>query len=517
MTSQYTSQGTADPEKVTNSCVEDVKAADDGLISAINHVDPDGLAQPDWTPAEEAALRRKIDRFLLPLLALGFFALQMDRINIGNALTDTILQDLNITTNQINVGNQLMSAGIILLEIPSNIILQKVGPQKWLSFQILAWSTVATLQVFINNYGSYLATRVLLGLLESGYIPGALYTLSTWYKRDETSLRVSLFFLGNLLAAATVSLIGAGILTLSGRHGIAGWRWLFLIEGAISIAFGLLATACLPKRPDSPVMMITGNRRGWLTERERHIAVARVVLDDPQKALGAIEIKKDDLFSTFAKPHIWLHVLICVLSNTPVNALQTYTPSIIKSLGFDTTTANALNAVPLFIAILLVLCLSKAADRTGHRGPFALIGQLWALIAYICMRESRFVTNKWNHYASVVASGAVNSVVHILNIGWLSLNCKTPQERSVAMAMIIMAANCGGLIGAQVFRSEDAPVYQKAFTIVLALAAACITVLLAQLTGYLYSNRKTDRSANGHVADSRVEDGALRRDWRWTW
>lgn len=89
----------------------------------------------------------------------------MDRGNISNALTSTITQDLKITTNQINVGSSLLSAGIVLLEIPSNILLQRVGPQRWLSCQIVAWGLVATFQNFITNYGGYLATRLLLGLV----------------------------------------------------------------------------------------------------------------------------------------------------------------------------------------------------------------------------------------------------------------------------------------------------------------------------------------------------------------
>lgn len=92
----------------------------------------------------------------------------------------------------------------------------------------MAWGLVATFQNFITNYAGYLVTRIMLGLCEAGFIPGSLYTLSTWYKRDETSLRVSLFFLGNLLSTALTSLIGAGILSMGDRYGVPGWRWLFI-------------------------------------------------------------------------------------------------------------------------------------------------------------------------------------------------------------------------------------------------------------------------------------------------
>lgn len=149
-------------------------------------------------------------------------------MNISAVLTSTITDDLGVTTNQVNVGSQLLSAGIVVTEIPSNIVLQWLGPQRWLSAQLFAWGLVATFQAFVQSYPAYLATRLLLGMLEGGFIPGALYYLSTWYKRDETSFRTTLFFFGQMFAGATASLISAGLLTLDGKGGLAGWRWVWL-------------------------------------------------------------------------------------------------------------------------------------------------------------------------------------------------------------------------------------------------------------------------------------------------
>jgi predicted MFS family arabinose efflux permease len=114
----------------------------------------------------------RIDFILIPTLALAFFSLQMDRGNISAVLTSTITKDLNITTNQINIGTQLLSAGIVLSEIPSNIIMQRLGPRVWLSGQLFAWGLVATFQAFVQSYPAYLVTRILLGFCEGGFIPG---------------------------------------------------------------------------------------------------------------------------------------------------------------------------------------------------------------------------------------------------------------------------------------------------------------------------------------------------------
>jgi MFS family permease len=133
----------------------------------------------------------------MPLLTLGFFCLQLDRGNIANAITDNLMEDVGITQDQFNVGQQMLSLGIVLFEIPSNMILYRVGPGKWLTLQLFLFGTVSTFQSFQSSYGSFIACRFLLGMTESGFIPGGLWTLSTWYTRAETAKRVMFFYFGN--------------------------------------------------------------------------------------------------------------------------------------------------------------------------------------------------------------------------------------------------------------------------------------------------------------------------------
>lgn len=404
----------------------------DEEIAAINL---DDSTAADWTDEEERRVKRKVDLILLPILGLAFFVLQMDRGNISNALTDTITTDLGIDTNQINVGNALLSLGIVLLEIPSNVVLQKIGPHKWLSGQIIAWGLVALFQNFITNYAGYLVTRVILGLCEAGFIPGALYTMSTWYKRDETSLRVSIFFLGNLLAVALTSLIGAGILTMGTRYDVARWRWLFIVEGCITIGVGIVFALLLPPCVGDGRPLISLRRWSYFDERESYILVRRVLLDDPAKTTNHLHISLRDIAATCKNPRVLVHILITLVATIPVSSINTYGPSVIKSFGFTAVKANAMASVGPFIAVVMVLILGRLCDVTGKKGPFVLFGAVWSMIAFTCLREA--MAQSWPQgmkYAAVVMSMATNSVVHIQNVGWLSANCQTPQQRSVSMA-----------------------------------------------------------------------------------
>ncbi|KAH8700933.1 putative allantoate permease [Talaromyces proteolyticus] len=450
----------------------------------------DASIECDWDQKEESAIRRKVDFILLPVLGLAFFALQMDRGNISAALTSTITKDLGIDTNQINVGTQLLSAGIVITEIPSNIILQRIGPQRWLSGQLFAWGLVATFQTFIKSYPAYLVTRILLGLLEGGFIPGALYYLSTWYRRDETSLRVTFFFFGQIFAGATTSLISAGLLRLSGKGGLAGWQWIFLVEGLITIFAGIVFVLLLPPRVGDGRPLISFGRWSYFTERESRIIQDRVLLDDPLKARGHIKITGRDILKTIRQPRVIQHFFITLVSMSGFQGLTQYTPSMIKSLDFSAINANALASVPVYSFMVLLAIVSYVSDKYGHRGPGVLFGATWNVITYVCFQQTSVHSSSWHRYGVIVAANLFYAGVHILNIGWLSVYCKTPQERSIAMALIVMAANCAGISGSQIFRTSDAPLYRHALTAICVLAGVAWVQVLALNLQSWYSQRK---------------------------
>ncbi|OOO07848.1 major facilitator superfamily MFS_1 [Aspergillus oryzae] len=476
----------------------------------------DGEIIKDWDDKEENALRRKIDFILIPILGLAFFALQVDRGNISAALTSTITEDLGITTNQINIGTQLLSAGIVITEIPSNIVLQRIGPQVWLSIQLFAWGLVATFQAFVQSYPAYLVTRLLLGLLEGGFIPGALYYLSTWYKRGETSFRTTLFFFGQMFAAATSSLISAGLLKLDGKCGFAGWQWIFLVEGLITIFAGIIFTLLVPPKAGNGYALVGLKRWSYFTPRESHIIRNRVLLDDPHKAHGHIKITAKDIWNTVRQPTTLQHFFITLVAMSGFQGLTQYTPSMIKSFGFNAIQANALASVPIYCSMVWCLVLSYFADRTGHRGPFVLLSITWNVISYACLRTMPYSSSSWHKYGVIAVANVIyasmqyvhfpfpvphvlnaHKVNSILNIGWLSVYCKTPQERSVSMALIVMAANCAGISGSQIFRTSDQPRYLHGLTAICALAGASWVLTAALGVQYYLKRRKAGGIGGG--------------------
>jgi MFS family permease len=222
-----------------------------------------------------------------------------------------MLEDIGISQNQFNVGQQMLSLGIVLFEIPSNMILYRVGPGRWLTLQLFLFGVVSTFQAWQTNYASFIATRFLLGVTESGFIPGGLWTLSTWYTRKETAKRVMFFYFGNQFGQASSKLLAYGILHMRGVAGKAGWFWLFVIMGLFTIASGFILGFFLPDSFRKPYSTFIPGK-SMFTQRELHILRTRVLMDDPMKGkkkkkIGLPAFKKAvshslQIFCTIADP-----------------------------------------------------------------------------------------------------------------------------------------------------------------------------------------------------------------------
>ncbi|KAG4442148.1 hypothetical protein IFR05_002361 [Cadophora sp. M221] len=470
----------------------------------------------DWTKEEEAKAKRKLDLIIMPLLTLGFFCLQLDRGNIANALTDNFFKDVNITQDQFNVGQQMLSLGIVLFEIPSNMILYRVGPGKWLTLQLFLFGTVSTFQAFQNNYGSFIASRFLLGVTESGFIPGGLWTLSTWYTRKETAKRVMFFYFGNQFGQASSKLLAYGILHMRGVGGRPGWFWLFVLMGAFTCFSGCILGLFLPdsfKRPRSTFLP----KVSFFTERELHILQSRVLLDDPMKGKKKKRIGSAAFKKAFSNWRLWIHFLITLSNNGPQRAFDTYSPSIVRDFGFAPLTSNALASVGLFLQIPVSFSFSWVSDRYNKRGETVMGGLSMHLLGYVFNRIFTEINSRGVRYFGVVWTQTFGTFSHPLNIAWMSLACTDSEERALAMAMVIMGANIAGIYGAQIFREDDKPRYRRGFSIDIAIVTFGLALAVVRFLDDLRRRRRNggqlvvetaseDNNSNDDIKAARVSD-----------
>lgn len=270
-------------------------------------------ASLEWTKADERALVRKIDLRIFPVLILLIILNFIDRNNFSNARLKGLQKDLGLSDVQYQTCISILLVGYVCMQIPSNMILNYITRPGWfLCVCVMIWGMISAATSAAHNSPGAILCRFFLGVVEAALFPGSLYYLSRWYTRKEMQFRVTLMNAGNLLAQAFGGLIAAGVLSnMEGKSGIRAWRWLFIIEGCLTVAFGLIAIPILPDYPTSTK---------WLSEKERTIAQRRLIED-----AGIADEDEGDLTAlqgvklAIKDPKVWL---LALTYNTTIMGLS---------------------------------------------------------------------------------------------------------------------------------------------------------------------------------------------------
>lgn len=356
-------------------------------------------------------------------------------MNLASALTSGLKTDIHITQSDVNLGNQMMFLGIVVLEIPSNMILQRIGPRIYISAQVIVFGLVATMQIFVRNRTGFIVARSILGLCEAGYIPGAIFTLSTWYRHKELATRVAIFFFGMFGGNALSPLLASGILQLSGNHHRPGWEWIFLIEGVFTVAVGLLLLFLLPGSPEHPRPLLSpGLLR--ISTSDGKLLQQRIAADSPDRTYAPqhISITPAKVWKTVSHWRRWPHLISSSLVFSTWSSLTTYTPTIIMSLGFDRTSANALASVGPFIGLAVVYGFARLSDYTNRRGLTVALAISCYLVTLVVARTTQPHVGKWGRWGLWTAINAFAVSYHPVQNTWLQLNCHDAGERSIGIA-----------------------------------------------------------------------------------
>ncbi|KAI2814343.1 hypothetical protein CBS63078_5247 [Aspergillus niger] len=327
------------------------------------------------TPEEERALEkrlvRKIDLHLISSLFLLFIFNILDRSNIANARLGGLQEDLGLSDTQYQTAVAIMFVGYLLGQVPSNILLTRLKPSRYIPAAIFIWGGISICMAAAHNFAGIMCVRIFLGFAESPFFPGALLLISSWYKPSEIAVRVAVVYCGNTIANGFGSMFAAGVMSgLNGKGGLEGWRWLFIIEGAGTMVAGLLAVALLPDFPRS-------GQRKWLSEQEQRFAewrLARAANDEVDEN-GSI---REGLRDAFLDPKAWMLILIQVCQLTS-QSWTYFFPTIVKTLGFSNIITLLITAPVYVFGFITALGNSFIANRTSQRA--VLIA--WPLIVDI--------------------------------------------------------------------------------------------------------------------------------------
>lgn len=322
--------------------------------------------------AQTATLARVIWR-LLPLLFFCYVIAYIDRINVGFAKLQ-LREVLGVSEANFNaaygLGAGLFFIGYFIFEVPSNLILQRVGARIWIARIMIVWGFVSMAFMFLKGTTMFYTMRFLLGAAEAGFFPGVILYLTYWFPAQERARTVAMFVVGGVLAGVVGSPISGALLQLDGLGGLAGWQWLFLLEGLPAVLMGLVVLLVLPNRPQD-ARWLSPAQKQWIQGRlDNDILPADA---RPRHGLGAI----------FTSGRVWLLCLLYFLMNVGGYGYELWLPTIIKS--FSTTSSFVLgmiNAIPYFGAGVVMILVARYSDRTGERRGVVALAALTAALGF---------------------------------------------------------------------------------------------------------------------------------------
>jgi ACS family tartrate transporter-like MFS transporter len=423
--------------------------------------------------ALEAAAIRRITWRATPLLLALYVVCFLDRPNVGFAALQ-LNRDLSFSPAVYGLGAGIFFLGYSLFEVPSNLVLARVGARRWLGRIAITWGLLASAMMFVRTPASFYVMRFLLGIAEAGAFPGIIYYFTLWFPAQQRARALSRFMIGVPISGAIGGVLGGALLALDGRLGLAGWQWLFLLEGVPAVILGLITLRWLTDRPEDATWLPDAERN-WLRRKLAAEAAAR--RDDDRPSLRA----------TLTSPVVWWVSLPYFLMSLAMYALLLWQPTLMKEMAHlsNNGVAAAMTASGIAGAIIMIV-FGLMSDRSGERVFHA------AATVFISMVACIVAALTGNPIVAVVAIGVASAVgVAFLPIFW----CIPPMVLGGSVAaggigLINSISNIGGFLGPAalgVIRGNTGD-----FTTgLLAIAGGCLAAALCTLTLYRALARTT--------------------------
>ncbi|ODM19681.1 hypothetical protein SI65_04666 [Aspergillus cristatus] len=466
-----------------------------------------------WTWGEEHKLIRKIDLRIMVFACIMFMALELDRSNLQQALTDNFLDDLGLTTNDYNLGNTVFKLSFLCAELPSQLVSKWMGPDRWIPLQMTLWSGVSMAQYGLKGRSSYLACRSLLAIIQGGFIPDVILYLSYFYKSHELSIRLSFFWTALHLADILSSFLAFGLLHLRGVNGQSGWRWLFFIEGLITLVIGLSAFILMPPGPCQTASWARG-KKGWFTPREETIIINRVIRDDPSKGTmhNREPITPKLLWKSLCDFDLWPLYALGLTFQIPHQTPQQYLTLTLKGMGFGTFVTNLLTIPSQVAQIFTMLALTYVSELLGELTLTAMFPQFWALpfVVYLYAVDINSI-NKWVAWVIMTLFLSL-PYAHPIQVALNSRNSNTVRSRTVSAAMYNMCVQASGIIASNIYREDDSPRYKRGNRVLIGLVVMNIFIYLLTKVYYVWHNASRDKKWDALSEDERMNYLATTKD-----
>ena len=405
----------------------------------------------------------RVRRRFLPFAFICYLVAYIDRVNVGFVATD-LQRELDLSRTTYGIAAGLFFLGYCLFEIPSNLILDRVGARRWIARIMIGWGIVSMGTMFVRDAATFMTARVLLGIAEAGFFPGMVLFFTYWFPASERARTGALFMMASPIAVIIGAPLSHALLRLDGTLGLHGWQWLFLVEGAPAVILGVLALFVLTDRPDDAAWLPPDDR-AWL---------ARTMAEDraARNAAGQTSLKHG-----FASPQLWLLCTVFFLNSIVNYGMFLWLPKLLEDVtGARGWYLSVITAIPFLVALVGMVFIGRASDRSGERTRYvagcALATAVGLVIAVSFQRQTALLV-----LGFTVAQMALRSLAGVF---WaIPPQLLGGAAAAAGIAVINAIGNLGGfvgptLIGALYDRTGSYSSGLLALTAVLVLEAALV-------------------------------------------
>ncbi|HEY0181436.1 MAG TPA: MFS transporter [Rhodopila sp.] len=371
------------------------------------------------SPGFESAVMRKVAWRLIPFLSIGYMINALDRFNVSMAAL-TMNKDLGLSATAYGFGAGAFFWTYVLFQFPANLMLARIGARVWISAIMAAWGICSASTALVTGETSFVAARFLLGIAEAGFFPGVAYFMTCWFPALYRGRMMGIFYAAGAFSGVVGGPLGASLLKLNGWFGIAGWQWIFLVEGVPAVLLACYGMATLCNRPIEAAWL-TAEQRTWLQQSLDTEATAK-----SGHGMGVLR--------SIATPQMIMLTAAYMFIAYGVYAMAFFLPLIVKSLGLSNTAIGYVLVLPNICGSVGMILFSRSSDRTGERvwhvvlpvalaglGAMAaglLLGNIYLTVAAFCIATFGIASSLpvfWNLPTAYLGAGAAAGGIAFIN------------------------------------------------------------------------------------------------------
>ncbi|KAI9037135.1 putative MFS transporter [Aspergillus affinis] len=457
----------------------------------------------------ERALCLRFDLRLLPVLAVMYLFNALDKGNLGNAQTDGLSDDLGFKSNEYNLLLSIFFVPYVIFAPPFAMLGKRFSPARVLPILMFSFGCFTLLSSATKNFGGIFALRWFLGMSEAAFFPLVIYYLTTFYRRGELARRLAIFYAASNIANAFSGLIAFGVFQIK-NSSIPNWRYLFIIEGAVTVLFAIFAFWYLPR---------SASEAKFLSAEEKALAFHRIQVDS--SAVVNEQFRFREAIAIFKHPSTYFFLGIEICLGVPLQGVALFMPQIIQRLGFSTVKTNLYTVAPNVTGAVMLLVLAFASDAARLRSPFIVLGFLFTFTGFMIYASIDDVEGKIQvaYFATFMMTWGTSAPSVLLST-WYNNNIAHEGRRVLLTSIGVPLANLMGLVSSNVFRTQDKPKYMPALITVAAFGATG-AALAASLGLFMwFDNKRRDRRSGQtvraqDVPTERLRDGPACEEFRW--